>query len=937
MAVNTNVTLTFNEPIRHVNDLEITNSNVDAILRLKTPIHSGTDIPFDATIDADKKVITIVPSNNFDYVQTIWVGIGESVEDTINNGILSAAAWFTTTDTNRAPVLHTIGNQTTFEDVALSLVLSASDADGERITFSASSSDANVAVTISDSLLTMDPGLNWHGATNITVTATDTGPNNLTDAETFTLTVVPVNDAPTAITLSPDSVNENQSTGILVGRFTSADVDTGESFTYHLVSGDGVNDKDNDKFVIVNDSLLTNAVFDYETNDTLFIRVLTQDIGGLTHTEDLLVKVIDAPDPMIAFSSATLTFGDVIVTRTNKKPMTLNSTGTDTVVIDSVTVTGKGFALTDRTYPLKVAPGLSTDFEFSFSPDTLGQFTGSALFHVEHVLGLKQLQLEGVGVNDTIPPVITHTMTPINSDENQNVTITVPVTDENQITDVKLYYRLGGDPTTYDQLATSNGDGTYSATISKENIGINGLAYYHTATDEYNNIRMGDTLSVKVQYGKDILNSSRSGSAYPIGIPKSKWRLISIPTHLDLSTINETLADELDKEAGEYTWRIYEDRGNANWLEAQDIKIGKGYWIHQRIADNIAFSVGSGKSVDLRNHTIKIPVGWSLIGNPYPFNVSIDIDKTELYGPLTYGKSGVEGWDGETNALTQWEGYAVYNRTSDSLSIALNALPQSTSEKSDDKMEDGWQIVIGVDNGEYGDLYNVIGRKSDASDQFDDWDKPEPPKLKRYIALEMDRPMWGLETPLTTDIRSLGKLDDTWDMKVSTKGIKGPLTLTTKLIGNLDEGLSAALFDPLERRLYSLSGKDKIQLKRINDNYDYPFKVLVGSPEYISAQTEVLISQLPETFSLGQNYPNPFNPTTQIPFTVPIPAHIQISIYNLLGQKVATLADQWYSMGQFHVKWDGRDLHGNPLGSGMYFYSIESQNFRQTKKLILVK
>ncbi len=500
VAVNTNVTLTFNEPIRHVNDLEITNSNVDALLRLKTPIHSGTDISFDATIDADKKVITIDPSSNFDYAQTIWVGIGESVEDTVNNGILSAAAWFTTIDTNRAPVLHTIGNQTTFEDVAKSLVLSASDADGERITFSASSSDANVAVTISDSLLTMDSGLNWHGATNITVTATDTGPNNLTDAETFTLTVVPVNDAPTAITLSPDSVNENQSTGILVGRFTSADVDTGESFTYHLVSGDGVNDKDNDKFVIVNDSLLTNAVFDYETNDTLFIRVLTQDIGGLTHTENLLVKVIDTPDPLIAFSSAILMFGDVIVTRTNKKPMTLNSTGTDTVVIDSVTVTGKGFALTDRTYPVKVAPGLSTDFEFSFSPDTLGQFTGSALFHVEHVLGLKQLQLEGVGVNDTIPPVITHTMTPINSDENQNVTITVPVTDENQITDVTLYYRLGGDPQTYNQSGTSNGDGTYSATINGSNIGINGLAYYHTATDEYNNIRMGDTLSVKVQY-----------------------------------------------------------------------------------------------------------------------------------------------------------------------------------------------------------------------------------------------------------------------------------------------------------------------------------------------------------------------------------------------------------------------------------------------------
>ena len=347
--------------------------------------------------------------------------------------------------------------------------------------------------------------------------------------------------------------------------------------------------------------------------------------------------------------------------------------------------------------------------------------------------------------------------------------------------------------------------------------------------------------------------------------------------------------------------------------------------------------MGSGNSVDLRNHTIRIPAGWSLIGNPYPFSINIDVDKTKLYGPLTYGKSGLEGWDGETTILFPWGGYAVYNRTGDSLNIALNALHQSTSEKSDDKMEDGWQIVIGVDNGEYGDLYNVIGRKSDALDQFDDWDKPEPPKLERYIALEMNRSSWGIDEPFTTDIRTIEELDGVWDMTLNTKGVNGPIFLGAELIGDLDQAIKVSLFDPIERRSYKLFGDDKIQFNRIRDEYDYPFKVLVGSPEYISAQTEVLISQLPETFSLGQNYPNPFNPTTQIPFMVPIPSHIRISIYNLLGQKVATLADQWYSMGQFHVKWDGRDLHGNPLGSGMYFYSLESTDFRQAKKLIILK
>ena len=936
IALNSNITIEFSEPIRHLDNGEITDANVDALIRLKTPIHSGTDIGFDATIDAAKQVITIDPTANFAYAQTVWVGIGESVEDEVNNAIISAAASFTTTDTNRAPVLYTIGNQTTFEDVAISLVLSATDADGEGITFSASASDTNVTVAVIDSLLTIYPGLNWHGAANITVMATDSGPGSLTDSETFTLTVRPVNDTPTDIVLSPDSVKENLSSGIFIGRFTTADVDTGESFIYNLVSGNGTNDADNDKFTIVNDSLRANAVFDYETKDSLNIRILTKDLGGLAYTENMVVYVIDTPDPVIASSTPTLTFGDVIVTRTNTKSLTINSAGTDTVVIDSVTVSGKGFALTDRTYPVKVAPGLSTDFEFSFGPDTLGQFSGNAIFHAEYASGIRQIILEGIGVNDTIPPVITHTVTPIPTNENQNVTITVPVTDENKITDVTLHYRIGGNTATFNQAASSNGDGTYSATINSANIGINGLAYYHTATDEYNNLRIGDTLSVKVQYGKNVLNSSASGSAYPNGIPKSRWRLISIPTHLDLSTINETLGDELVQEAGEQTWRLFEDQGNANWIEAQDIKIGKGYWLQQRIKDDLSFSVGSGKSVDLRNHTIRIPAGWSLIGNPYPFDISINTDKTKLYGPLTYGKSGLEGWDGEVTTLSPWEGYAVYNRTNDSLSVELNALPLATSIKTEDELN-GWQIVLKVDNGEYGDLFNVIGQRSSASEQLDLWDKPEPPKLEKYIALEMNRPSWGIDVPFTTDIRPIDQDNDSWTMTINTKDVNGPISLDAELIGNLNPGITVSLFDPIERRSYPLFGDSKIQFKRIRDEYDYPFTVLVGTSEYIKGKTADLIAQLPESFSLGQNYPNPFNPITRIPFTVPVPSHIQLTIYNLMGREVASLANRWYDMGQFHITWDGRDNQGNPLSSGMYFYSLESTDFRKAKKLILLK
>ncbi|MBT4661912.1 MAG: hypothetical protein HOC18_08430, partial [Candidatus Marinimicrobia bacterium] len=241
VSLKSNITLTFSEAIRNLDNSDLTDTNVDGLIRLKTPNHSGTDIAFDATIDTDKKVITIDPTNNFSFSQTIYVSIDQTLEDMANNAILSAAASFATADTNRAPVLYTIGNKTTFEDVAMNIVLSATDADDDAITFTGLSSDANVTVTIADSLLTFRSTLNWHGSSNITITATDDGPSNLTDAETFTLTVQPVNDAPTILALSPDSVKENLSVNTYVGIFTATDVDTGETFSYSFISGDGRN------------------------------------------------------------------------------------------------------------------------------------------------------------------------------------------------------------------------------------------------------------------------------------------------------------------------------------------------------------------------------------------------------------------------------------------------------------------------------------------------------------------------------------------------------------------------------------------------------------------------------------------------------------------------------------------------------------------------
>ena len=938
VALNTNITLTFNEPIRHVDNNEITDSSVDALLRLKTPIHSGTDIPFDATIDADKKVITINPTSDLAYTQTVWVGIGESVEDTLNNAMFSAAASFTATDTNRTPKMSAYGNQTTFEDVAITLILMATDLDNDIVSFSVTSSESNVTPLITDSLLTLTPALNWHGQSTITVTATDNNETPSSQVKTFTLTVRPVNDAPTGVTFSPDSIRENLFPGTFVGTILATDIDTGETFIYDMVSGDGVNDRDNDKFLIVNDSLVSNAVFDYEEEDTLFIRLLVRDSGGLTSELSTEVYVIDTPDPILAFSATTLSYGKVIITQSSTKTLTLSSTGTDTVIIDSISQVGGAYSMSAQTYPIKIAPNLTKDFTFTFAPIDTGNSVAQAIFYPKYITGLNRVVLDGRAVHDTLPPMIA-TSAAITSAEAQDIVITVPVVDDNIITKVTLHHLVGGNATLYSQEATSNGDGTYSATIGKDYTSILGLAYYHTAEDEYSNIGISDTSAIEVKYVAGKLDSKIAGTAYPNGVPKDKWRLISVPTNLDFKTVNETLGDELGEE-GKYSWKLYEDLGNANWQETQDIKLGNGYWLNQRTEDNLSFGVSSGKSVDIRSYLIPIPKGWSLIGNPYPFPVKVDFNDSEVFGPLTYGASNLlgdeyEGWDAETNTLKPWEGYAVYNRTSDSLYLEINPLAEDAVSSS--AVTDGWHINLGVDNGKFSDHYNIIGRRSGASDKLDQWDNPEPPKLEEYLSLSMDRKEWGVDSPLTSDIRSMKESNGQWDMYLDTKGIKGTVYMEVHIKGDFPLESNAVLFDPVERKTYDLLMDQSIMITRVNDHYDYPLTVLVGSPDYVLAKTEALIAQLPEAFTLGQNYPNPFNPETNIPFTIAAPSYVEIGIFNLMGQRVATLESRWFDMGQYSVRWNGKDAQGNQLSTGVYIYSLESAQFRQAKKLILVK
>jgi len=104
-----------------------------------------------------------------------------------------------------------------------------------------------------------------------------------------------------------------------------------------------------------------------------------------------------------------------------------------------------------------------------------------------------------------------------------------------------------------------------------------------------------------------------------------------------------------------------------------------------------------------------------------------------------------------------------------------------------------------------------------------------------------------------------------------------------------------------------------------------------------TAIAQSLAGGTPESFDLQQNYPNPFNPSTTIRFSLAARSTVNLAVYNNLGQIIRVLADQSLPAGQHEVVWDGLDSAGRAVSSGLYFYRIESEQFRQTRRMLLIR
>jgi hypothetical protein len=540
---------------------------------------------------------------------------------------------------------------------------------------------------------------------------------------------------------------------------------------------------------------------------------------------------------------------------------------------------------------------------------------------------------------DTQGPVIgAVSLSPTAPATGVEVVVSANITDDTGISQSTLFYAVGGNWSYSSVPMTSTGT-TYSGTIPASDVTYNGLVCYIQSQDatESAYITQSDTTALEVIFSGSAITTAMSGSQHPNGITMDAWRMISLPAVPDDKTITTNLVDELGTQ-DDNIWKMFRLSGGSYAANPTTLNAGEGYWIYQRVAENLALNMSAGKSGDLDGVSITVPAGgWTFMSAPFPFAININLDQATFYGPITYGTIG-EGWTDVVPTLQPWGGYALYNRTGAEQTVLLDPVQGSggLAARVNDQ-EEGWLISLGVSTDEYQDRFNTFGALETADNGLEWHDNPEITAPGRSISLSFLLPEEEHNLTVTSDVRALDNRLKLWDAKIRSTGVEGAMTLTWAIEQSLPADKAVQLLDLNTRTVVDMLLFDHLELGLVDSRYDRQIKIISGDPAAVAGTISDILALIPVELSLDGNYPNPFNPVTTIRFGLPEPRKIRITVINLLGQEIIELVNDWKDIGRHEVQWQGQDHHGRPVASGMYFSVLSDGHKNIVQKMLLLK
>lgn len=536
---------------------------------------------------------------------------------------------------------------------------------------------------------------------------------------------------------------------------------------------------------------------------------------------------------------------------------------------------------------------------------------------------------------------------------NADVQIAASAEDPIGIEEVTVFFRRAGDLNFFSSPMESLGNGDYSLNLLALAVTDRGLEYYFSARNNSGRTTVlpenGDQqpFSARVRIAG---NGIQRADAQTSGETESAYRLFSVPLDLDTKTARSVLVDDLG-EYDPFNWRFYQLLASQSYQEFSEAEVqiipGKAYWLLVK---------GGGRVIDtgpgVTNSTaapygIPLNSGWNFISNPYNFPIDIESARLGSDGAvqlISYNGSWMQLQPNPSGGeILPFEGYAIFNNTQEVDQLFLDAHPAtigSTPElpKVLSSSVADWEMTITAKSDVAIDNFNKLGFSTIASTGFDSLDYPEPPVIGRFLSVYFPHPDWQtVAEKYTHDFQPSNNEGSYWDFEVQS-GSAGDVKLSFSETGVLPEAdFEIVLVDQLLQTTVALDNASDYEFYINGAAQTRKFRMLVGNSDYINQRMQEW-DLLPASFRLLQNFPNPFNPRTTIRFALPNSAQVSLVIYNVLGQKIATLLnEQNYAAGFHAVEWHGNSDNGQRAASGIYFYRISSANFTATKRMLLIE